>query len=208
MLIIGISGGSCSGKSSIAKKMAEKYINSAVIHLDNFYINDVTNFDHPDAIDFTLLNDIICQLKNGKSASIPQYDFIVGCRLEETITINPPQVLILEGIFMFYDPKILSQLDIKIFVDVEADIRLIRRIQRDVVERGRTVASVITAYEKWVKPGHDLFIEPSKKNADLIIPRGCENQVAIDVIITSSLAKKLCSPAQLNQRGQVFSIIW
>jgi uridine kinase len=203
MLVIGISGGSCSGKSSIAKQMAEKYSKSTVIHMDNFYLDDVENFDHPDAIDFDLLNNVIFQLSSGKSVEIPQYDFKTNRRLEETIMINPPQVLIIEGIFMFYDPKIRSHLDIKIFVDVEGDIRLARRIQRDVEERGRTVTSVIKSYEKWVKPGHDLFIEPTKKYADLIIPRGCENQVAINVI-TSSIAKKCLN----QQRGQVFSIVW
>lgn len=188
MLIIGISGGSCSGKSSIATKLSENYPDSRVIHLDNFYKNDATNFDHPDAIDFTLLEEVIDRLKKGETAFIPSYDFITGKRVNETIEIKPPQVLILEGIFMFYDATIRSLLGIKIFVDVEADIRLLRRIQRDVSERGRTVTSVLMAYQKWVKPGHELFIEPSKRYADLIIPRGCENEIAINVV--SSVFRK------------------
>lgn len=182
MIVIGIAGGTCSGKTSVARKICNLSENCNIISQDNFYRNNVSNYDHPDAIDFGLLKNAIETLKRNQPATIPLYDFFNHRRSLETKTIEPSKILIVEGIFIF-NPDLLPIFDIKIFIDVEADIRLLRRIDRDISQRGRNIKYIMQQYISYIKPGHDLFIEPSKKFADLIFPRGEENEIAINLIV-------------------------
>ncbi len=151
------------------------------------------NFDHPDSVEFTLLIDHLKQLKKGKTVEMPIYSYLTCVRAKETITIKPAKVVLLEGILILADPGLREMLDIKVFVDADADDRLGRVIQRDIVERGRSVMKVLERYHDTVKPSHLQFIEPSKRYADIIIPGGGENQVGIEVlmsIIEKHLQKK------------------
>lgn len=194
--IIGISGGTASGKTTIAKEVYEetqKFGSVTVIKLDDYY-NDNShlsleerrkiNFDHPDSYDSKLLLEHLNTLKQGKPINKPVYDFTVSNRSKLKERINPCNVIIIEGIMTFAIKEIRDICDIKIFVDTPADIRFIRRLNRDINSRGRTVESVINQYLSTVRPMHQAFVEPSKEYADLIIPEGGHNTVAIDVIIT------------------------
>ncbi|MGN0283043.1 MAG: uridine kinase [Prevotella sp.] len=195
MKIIGVAGGTGSGKTTVVKKIAEAlpphYV--TVVPLDSYY-NDTTgmtpeerraiNFDHPDAFDWTLLNKHIKMLKNGEAVEQPTYSYILSNRLPETIHVEPKPVILIEGIMTLVNKKLRDMMDIKIFVDTDSDERLIRNIQRDVVERGRTVEMVIDRYLKVLKPMHEQFIEPSKKYADIIIPLGGDNKTGISIIKT------------------------
>ncbi len=191
-IIIGICGGTGSGKTTVANKITENIDkkNVSIIHQDAYYKFQnmsyekrcLTNYDHPFAFDTDLLlNHINCLIKR-EQVQMPIYDFSIHNRTEETKLIEPKDIIIIEGILIFEDKRLRDLMDIKIFVDTDADIRIIRRITRDINERSRTLDSVIKQYISSVKPAHEQFIEPLKKYADLIIPEGGYNTVAIDVL--------------------------
>ncbi|WP_028973622.1 uridine kinase [Spirochaeta cellobiosiphila] len=189
--IVGICGGSGSGKTTIVRRISEVLPDFVVLPQDNYYktakhisnenITDF-NFDHPNAFDSDLLEEHLSALKRGESIEMPQYDFVKHARKEETITIKPSTVIIFEGIMIFFDKKVRDLIDLKLYVDTPDDIRFIRRLQRDMKERGRTVDSVISQYQSVVRPGYYEFIEPTRMYADLIIPEGGFNEIAIEVL--------------------------
>ena len=195
MLIVGIAGGTGCGKTTVVNKIMDEFPNNEVVVIpqDSYYKDnrDISleerqkiNFDHPDSLEFSLLIDHLKQLKRGKSIEMPIYSYLTCLRAKETITINPARVVLLDGILILADSGLRNMLDIKVFVDADADDRLGRVIQRDIVERGRSVLKVLERYHDTVKPSHLQFIEPSKRYADIIIPGGGENQVGIEVLIT------------------------
>ena len=193
MTIIGIAGGTGSGKTTVVRKIVQAlpphYV--TVVPLDSYY-NDTShmteeerhaiNFDHPDAFDWKLLNKQINMLRNGQAVEQPTYSYILCNRLKETVHVEPKPVIIIEGIMTLINKKLRDIMDLKIFVDTDSDERLIRNIQRDVVERGRTVDDVLDRYLNVLKPMHEQFIEPTKKYADLIIPQGGENLKGIGIL--------------------------
>ena len=193
-ILIGIAGGTGSGKSTVAMEMykglpAEKI---AVIEQDSYYKEQSnisfeerikTNYDHPDAFDTDLLIKHLKMLINGEAVDKPIYDFEIHNRKKETVRVEPKDIIILEGILVLVEKEIRDLLDIKIFVDTDADVRIIRRIQRDIKERGRTLDSVINQYMNVVRPMHLEFVEPTKRYADIIIPEGGYNKVAIDIMV-------------------------
>jgi len=194
-LFIGITGGSGSGKTTIVNKIfsevPERSI--AIIEQDSYYKDQShlsyeerckTNYDHPFAFDTDLLIEHIELLKNGQAIEKPLYDYEIHNRKKETMLVEPKEIIIIEGLLVFYDERIRNLLDIKIFVDTDADLRLIRRIIRDINERARTVDSVIAQYINTVRPAHEQFIEPTKKYADIIVTEGGNNLVAIDLMVT------------------------
>ena len=195
MTIIGIAGGTGSGKTTVVKRIAEALPPhcAAVVPLDSYY-NDTTNltpeerkqinFDHPDAFDWKLLTEQIRMLKHGEAIEQPTYSYIESNRQKETVHVDPKPVIIIEGIMALHYKKLRDMMDLKIFVDTDNDVRLIRNIRRDVVERGRTVDMVLDRYEKVLKPMHEQFIEPTKKFADLIIPWGGDNKTGIHILKT------------------------
>ena len=195
MTIIGIAGGTGSGKTTVVRKIAKALPPhcAAVIPLDSYYndTSDLTpeerkaiNFDHPDAFDWKLLTEHIKKLKNGEAIEQPTYSYIESNRQKETIHVEPKSVIIIEGIMTLHYKKLRDMMDLKIFVDTDNDVRLIRNIRRDVVERGRTVEMVLDRYEKVLKPMHEQFIEPTKKFADIIIPWGGDNRTGINILKT------------------------
>jgi uridine kinase len=195
MLIVGIAGGTGSGKTTVVKKVIEVFPNDDVIVIpqDSYYRDNIDisleerqkiNFDHPDSVEFGLLIEHLKQLKKGKPIEMPVYSYLTCLRAKETITIKPSRVVLVEGILILTDIGLRNMLDIKVFVDADADDRLGRVIQRDIVERGRSVNMVLERYNDTVKPSHLQFIEPSKRYADIIIPGGGENQVGIEVLIS------------------------
>ncbi len=191
--IIGIAGGTGSGKTTVVKKIVEAlpphYV--AVVPLDSYY-NDTShmteeerkaiNFDHPDAFDWKLLTRQLNDLRSGKAIEQPTYSYILSNRLPETIHVEPKPVIIIEGIMTLIDKKLRNMMDLKIFVDTDPDERLIRNIERDTIDRGRTVSMVVDRYRKVLKPMHEQFIEPTKRYADLIIPQGGENITGIGIL--------------------------
>ncbi|GAA3651213.1 uridine kinase [Asaccharospora irregularis] len=195
-LIIGITGGTGSGKSTVCKAIMENIPeeNIAVLEQDAYYKDQghlsmeerfKTNYDHPLAFDNKLLIKHIEDLSKMKPVEKPVYDYELHTRkTDQTITVTPKDIIIVEGIMILEDEELRDRLDIKIYVDTEDDIRILRRIQRDIKERGRTVDSVIEQYLNTVKPAHDQFIEPYKKYADIIMPEGGKNEVAIDIVIS------------------------
>lgn len=194
-LIIGITGGTGSGKSTVAKKILDVvgYKNVAVLEQDCYYKDQShlvmddrtkTNYDHPLAFDTDLLVEHLKQLARGESIEKPQYDFTIHNRKTETETVECRKVIMVEGILVLEAKELRDLMDIKIFVDTDADVRIIRRIVRDMKERGRTLEAVIKQYLDLVKPAHENFIEPTKKFADIIIPEGGNNEVAIDIVVT------------------------
>ena len=195
MKIIGIAGGTGSGKTTVVKKIVEALPPHfvAVVPLDSYY-NDTThmteeerraiNFDHPDAFDWRLLVHQVKQLRKGEAVEQPTYSYLKCNREKETVHVEPKPVIIIEGIMTLLNKQLRDMIDLKIFVDTDSDERLIRNIQRDCVERGRTVEMVIDRYQKVLKPMHEQFIEPTKKFADLIIPLGGENKTGIHILKT------------------------
>ncbi|HKQ77600.1 MAG TPA: uridine kinase [Blastocatellia bacterium] len=192
-MIIGICGGTGSGKTTVARRILENVSDECVIFLqqDSYYRNlgdmpvelrHQINFDHPDALDNDLFINHVKALRAGESIEAPIYDFSTHTRRNETIHLEPKQILILEGILIFADAALRELMDIKIFVDTADDLRFIRRLQRDVQDRGRTVESVIKQYLDTVRPMHEQFVEPSKRYADVVIPEGGYNEVGIDLI--------------------------
>lgn len=201
MLVIGIAGGSGSGKTTVVNAITEKLKERVVVIPQDSYYKDSShlpmevrqqiNFDHPDAIDFKLLCDQLKDLKNGKAIEQPVYSYITCSRSKtETVRVEPAEVIIIEGILVFTCKELRDQMDIKIFVDADDDDRLMRVMARDILERGKTVETVIERYTKTVKPMYLQFIEPSKRYADIIIPQGGHNKVAID-IISATIEKSL-----------------
>ena len=193
MIIIGIAGGTGSGKTTVVRKIVDSLPKGEVVVLpqDSYYKDSShvpveerqnINFDHPNAFDWELLTSQITQLKQGKAIEQPTYSYLTCTRQPETIHIEPKNVIIVEGILALCDPDLRSQMDLKIFVDADSDERLIRVISRDIVERGRTAEDVMKRYTKVLKPMHLQFIEPTKRYADLIIPEGGNNKIAIDII--------------------------
>lgn len=193
-LVIGIAGGSGSGKTTVANVILQRVGADRIAYLphDAYYrdLKDLppmqrmqVNFDHPDSLESDLLIQHIYQLKNWKPIALPVYDFTTHTRTEHTILIEPQRVIIVEGILIFADKALRDLFDVKIFVDTDADIRFIRRLQRDITERGRTTESVIKQYLSTVRPMHLEFVEPSKRYADVIIPEGGLNTVAMDMVI-------------------------
>lgn len=203
MLIIGIAGGSGSGKTTVVRAITEKLKEKVVVIPQDSYYKDSShlseeekrnqNFDHPDAIDLKLLKEHLAELRQGKAIEQPVYSYITCSRSKtETITVEPADVIIIEGILIFTSKELRDLMDIKIFVDADDDDRLMRVMARDIVERGKTVDWVIERYTRTVKPMYLQFIEPSKRYADIIIPQGGHNKVAIDVIsatVEKALAK-------------------
>ena len=192
--MIGVAGGSSSGKTTISERLVEMTgaQHLSRIELDSYYLDrsDETleqrsqaNYDHPDAFDWPLLNDHLAALANGANVSVPVYDYSQHNRSGETREVEPNRIVVVDGILVLYDRALRERFDLKIFVDTAADIRLIRRLQRDVAERGRTPDSVIEQYLTTVKPAHERFIEPSKRHADVIIPEGGLNRPALDVLL-------------------------
>jgi uridine kinase len=195
MLIVGIAGGTGSGKTTVVKKVTERFPNGEVIvipqdayYKDNGHIpleeRQKINFDHPDSLEFSLLIEHLDRLKKGQSIEMPVYSYLTCLRSEETVTVSPARVVVVEGILILADSGLRDILDLKVFVDADADDRLGRVIRRDIVERGRSVMAVLNRYHDTVKPSHLQFIEPSKRYADIIIPGGGENQAGIEVLIS------------------------
>ena len=193
MLIIGIAGGTGSGKTTVVRKIIESLPAGEVVLLpqDSYYKDSShvpverrqsINFDHPDAFDWPLLREHLAALRRNISIEQPTYDYITSSRLPQTLHIEPREVVIIEGIMALYDPALRSMMDLKVFVDADPDERLIRVIQRDMLERGRTAQAVMDRYVRVLKPMHEQFIEPCKRHADLIVPQGGSNQVAIDIL--------------------------
>ena len=193
-IIIGVAGGSGSGKTTIARKLLETFeAEDAVLveqdayykelHIESIDERAKMNFDHPNAIEFELLRENLLDLVHGKTVERPIYDFSTHMRKSEKVIINPSRIIIVEGILIFAVPEIRELFDIKIFVDTDADEMLLRRMERDIKERGRTFESVRDQYISTVKPMYLEFAEPSKRYADVIIPRGGENKVAINMVI-------------------------
>ncbi|UBH07765.1 uridine kinase [Macrococcus armenti] len=193
--IIGIAGGSGSGKTSVTSKILKNLegYSVALIEQDYYYKNQdhltfeerlKTNYDHPFAFDNELLIQNLKDLRNGETVEVPTYDYSNHTRSKKTITFEPKDVIIVEGIFALENSELRDLMDVKIYVDTDADLRILRRIVRDIKERGRTMESVIDQYLSVVRPMHNQFIEPTKKYADIIIPEGGSNSVAIDIMTT------------------------
>ncbi len=192
-MVIGVAGGTGSGKTTITRRiLSEMGDDVSVIYYDNYYRKhdelsyeerSRLNYDHPDSFDTELFVSHIKKLKAGEAVESPVYDFSAHNRSSEVVVIKPAKILIVEGILIFQDKDILDNLDIKIYVDTDADVRIIRRILRDVKSRGRTLESVTAQYLTTVKPMHEQFVEPSKRNADIIVPEGGHNLVALEMIM-------------------------
>jgi len=192
--IIGVAGGSSSGKTTISERLVEltgpEHV--SLIELDSYYLDRsdeppeerrVLNYDHPDAFDWPLLNEHLAALAAGASAPVPIYDYALDNRSGRVRIVEPAKIIVVDGILVLWDRDLRDRFDLKIFVDTAADVRLIRRLRRDIAERGRTAESIIDQYLATVKPAHERFIEPSKRYADVIIPEGGLNRPAIDVLL-------------------------
>ena len=193
-LVIGIAGGSGSGKTTVAQEILQRVGPSQIAFLQHdSYYKDLTglpptqrmeaNFDHPNSLETELLIQHIESLRDGKPAEVPIYDFATHSRTAQTFTVQPRRVVLVEGILIFAEPELRKLFDVKIFVDTDPDLRFIRRLQRDITERGRTTESVIKQYQSTVRPMHLEFVEPSKRYADVIIPEGGFNAAAMDMVV-------------------------
>ena len=206
MLVIGIAGGTGSGKTTVVRKIIESLPKGevTVIPQDCYYKDNAhipleerlkMNYDEPASIEWSLLCMHLRQLKEGESVEMPTYDFLTCSRLKETVTLHPRDVVVVEGILVLTDKELRDMLDVKVFVDADADERLIRVISRDCIERGRTPKMVIDRYQETLKPMHELYIEPSKRYADLIVPQGGNNNVAV-MLLTDYIRSLLKSCRQ------------
>ena len=193
IMVVGIAGGTGSGKTTITKKLMQRFGGDvSVIYHDNYYKahhnmsyeeRSRLNYDHPDSFDTDLLIQAVKDLKAGRSVTCPVYDYTIHDRSDQVVVVKPAKVVIVEGILIFQSRELCQQMDIKIYVDTDADVRILRRITRDVRDRGRSLEGVINQYLSTVKPMHEQFVEPSKRNADIIIPEGGHNQVALDMVM-------------------------
>ena len=193
IMVVGIAGGTGSGKTTITKKLMQHFGGDvSVIYHDNYYKahhnmsyeeRSRLNYDHPDSFDTDLLIQAVKDLKAGRSVTCPVYDYTIHDRSDQVIVVKPAKVVIVEGILIFQSRELCQQMDIKIYVDTDADVRILRRIVRDVRDRGRSLDSVVNQYLSTVKPMHEQFVEPSKRNADIIIPEGGHNQVAMEMVM-------------------------
>lgn len=192
--LIGVAGGSSSGKTTIAERLAELTDGDhlALIELDSYYVDRIgetlderraANYDHPDAFDWALLNDHLAALVNGATVPVPVYDYNAFERTDQVRRVPAASIVVVEGILVLWEPALRARFDLKIFVDTPADLRFIRRLQRDVRERGRSMDSIVDQYLTTVRPSHDLFVEPSKRYADVIVPEGGMNRPAIEVLL-------------------------
>lgn len=208
MLIIGIAGGTGSGKTTVVNKIIKSLPlgEVAVLPQDSYYKDSShvpveerskINFDEPAAIEWTLLVKQLAELKAGHTIQMPTYSYLTCTRQEETVTVEPRDVVIVEGILVLTDPVLRDMMDVKVFVDADADDRLIRVIARDCVERGRTPQMVLSRYEDVLKPMHSMYIEPSKRYADLIVPQGGNNTVAIN-LLTDYIESRLLKAKRIN----------
>jgi uridine kinase len=213
-MIIGICGGTGSGKTTVANRILESVSADEVVFIQqDSYYRDLAempldfrgrpNFDHPDAIDNDLLAAHVRGLKAGRAVELPLYDFKTHARLSETLRIAPRPIIIVEGILIFAEPRLLTEMDVKIFVDTPDDIRFIRRLRRDINERGRTLESVIEQYLATVRPMHMQFVEPSKRLADVIIPEGGHNLVSI-ALISGRIRERLAD--ERRRRGEATGV--
>ena len=193
IMVVGIAGGTGSGKTPLTKKLMQRFGGDvSVIYHDNYYKahhnmsyeeRSRLNYDHPDSFDTDLLIQAVKDLKAGRSVTCPVYDYTIHDRSDKVIVVRPAKVIIVEGILIFQSRELCQQMDIKIYVDTDADVRILRRIVRDVRDRGRSLDSVVNQYLSTVKPMHEQFVEPSKRNADIIIPEGGHNQVAMEMVM-------------------------
>ena len=192
--LIGVAGGTCSGKTTLSEKLAVLAGGEhlALIKLDSYYMaahdkplheREKINYDHPDAFDWDLLNDHLAALSAGATVPVPVYDFTLHDRSEEVRMVRSSPIIVMEGILVLWEPRLRERFDLKVYVDTDADLRLIRRLRRDVAERGRTTESIIEQYLHTVRPSHDQFIEPSKRHADVIFPQGGMNEPAIEMLL-------------------------
>lgn len=192
--LIGVAGGTCSGKTTVSERLAELAGGQhlALIKLDSYYVERThqpfeertkANYDHPDAFDWQLLNDHLAALSAGASVPVPIYDYAEHNRSGQTRTVHPARIVVVEGILVLYEPQLRERFDLKVYIDTDADLRLIRRLRRDVAERGRTSDSIISQYLATVRPSHEQFIEPSKRHADVIFPQGGLNEPALEVLL-------------------------
>ena len=192
--IIGIAGGTGSGKSTLTARLREQFGKNevSVINHDSYYKRHdelpyeercKLNYDHPDSFDTDLLVEHLKALRRGETVQVPVYDYTIHNRSDKTVTVSPAPVVIVEGILIFASAELCDMMDLKVFVDTDADVRILRRIVRDVKSRGRTLDSVVTQYLTTVKPMHEQFVDPSKRKADLIVPEGGHNKVALDMLI-------------------------
>ena len=200
-MIIGICGGTGSGKTTIARAIVEAVgrVNVVLVEQDSYYRNlsdmplderHQANFDHPDSIDSDMLVNHLMRLKQGLSVEMPLYDFVTHTRSEDIEVIEPKPVVIVEGILIFAEPRVLDLLDVRVFVDTPDDVRLMRRLRRDITERGRTFERTLEQYERTIRPMHFEFVEPSKRHADIIIPEGSNTGVTVD-FLCSMVREKL-----------------
>lgn len=192
VIVIGIAGGTCSGKSTLIGRLKEEFGEAITMISHDYYYKAhdempfeercKLNYDHPDSFETNLMLQHIEMLKNWQSVDVPIYDYTIHNRSKKTMTIKPSKVIVIEGILIFENKELRNMCDIKVFVDADADVRIIRRIMRDAEERGRSLESVITQYTTTVKPMHEQFVEPSKKYADIIVPQGGHNNVAFQML--------------------------
>jgi uridine kinase len=194
-IILGVAGGSGSGKTTVVRAMVRSLGREqvAVIHHDAYYRDTshltleqrrLINYDHPDALETELLVEHLRELRAGRPAAVPVYDFAEHARLQQREHVLPHKVILVDGLLILWDSQLRALMDIKVFVDTDADLRFIRRLERDIRERGRSVESVITQYLQTVRPMHLEFVEPSKRYADIIVPQGGHNLVAVDMLVT------------------------
>ena len=193
ILVVGIAGGSGSGKTTLSNNLVARFGDQvSIVHHDNYYRahDDLTyeerpklNYDCPEAFETEMMVEHLQLLRQGRSVHCPVYDFTVHNRSGETVVIEPRPVILVEGILIFAEKDLRDLMDIRVFVDTDADVRLARRVLRDVEERGRTVRSIVDQWQNTVKPMHEMYVEPSKKNADIIVPEGGQNPVALELII-------------------------
>ena len=192
-LVIGVAGGSGSGKTTVVNYLCDEFSSDNILRIEHdSYYRELEhlpfeervkqNFDHPASLETELMIRHIQALMEGYPVEVPVYDFELHTRKDETITATPSDVILIDGILIFSEPDLLELMDVKIFVDTDDDVRLLRRLQRDIEERGRSVESVLKQYEKFVRPMHLEFVEPSKRYADIIIPRGGKNKVALEMV--------------------------
>ncbi|QOR47205.1 uridine kinase [Trueperella pecoris] len=192
-MVIGIAGGTGSGKTTLTRAIEAKFApQAAVVFHDNYYRphdelpleeRAKLNYDHPDAFDNDYMVEQLHQLINGQAIDCPTYDYSMHTRAKETVRIEPAPLILVEGIVLFVEQRLCDLFDVKIFVDTDADVRILRRVKRDVIERGRTVESVEAQYLATVKPMHELYVAPSKRQADIIVPEGGRNLVALDMLV-------------------------